>query len=53
MDISIFQNRDPECSREMIDLACASYFIDDRAEYEEQNKSRQALATEGTIAKAS
>jgi hypothetical protein len=30
LDISSFQGRQPECSRELIDLACASYFIDDR-----------------------
>jgi hypothetical protein len=30
MDISSFQGRSPECSRELLDLACASYFIDDR-----------------------
>jgi hypothetical protein len=32
IDISSFQKRPPECSRELIDLACASYFIDDRHE---------------------
>jgi hypothetical protein len=30
LDISSFQGRQPECSRELLDLACASYFIDDR-----------------------
>ena len=44
MDISSFQGREPECSRELIDLACASYFIDDRAEYEEQNRALAAAA---------
>ena len=44
MDISSFQGREPECSRELIDLACASYFIDDRAEYEEQNRAMAAAA---------
>jgi hypothetical protein len=29
-DISTFRGIAPECSRELIDLACASYFIDDR-----------------------
>jgi hypothetical protein len=32
IDISSFQGRPAECSRELIDLACASYFIDDRNE---------------------
>jgi hypothetical protein len=30
LDISSFQGRPAECSRELLDLACASYFIDDR-----------------------
>lgn len=30
LDISSYQGRQPEFSREWIDLACASYFIDDR-----------------------
>jgi len=30
IDISSFQGRKAECSRELLDLACASYFIDDR-----------------------
>ncbi len=30
IDISSFQGVKAECSRELIDLACASYFIDDR-----------------------
>ncbi len=30
LDISSFQGVQPQCSRELIDLACASYFIDDR-----------------------
>jgi hypothetical protein len=30
LDISSFQGRAAECSRELLDLACASYFIDDR-----------------------
>ena len=30
IDISSFQGVKPQCSRELIDLACASYFIDDR-----------------------
>ncbi len=30
MDISSFEGRDPEFTTEWIDLACASYFIDDR-----------------------
>jgi SpoVK/Ycf46/Vps4 family AAA+-type ATPase len=46
MDISSFQKREAECNRELIDLACASYFIDDREEYEEENRARQAEAAE-------
>ena len=46
MDISSFQKREAACTRELIDLACASYFIDDRAEYEAQNQAR-ALADAG------
>jgi hypothetical protein len=54
MDISSFQKRDAECTRELIDLACASYFIDDREEYEQQNKARQAQSEEeGPVARAS
>ena len=30
LDICSFQGRPAECSRELLDLACASYFIDDR-----------------------
>jgi hypothetical protein len=30
LDISSFQGVTPQCSRQLIDLACASYFIDDR-----------------------
>jgi hypothetical protein len=40
IDISSFQNRAAECTRELIDLACASYFIDDRKEYEDENRAR-------------
>jgi len=47
IDISSFQNREAECSRELIDLACASYFIDDRKEYEEENRTRQLQAQGG------
>jgi hypothetical protein len=53
IDISSFQKREPQCSRELIDLACASYFIDDRAEYEEANRARQLKEAGGEIAKAS
>lgn len=53
IDISSFQKRDAECSREMIDLACASYFIDDREEYEEQNRARLANQAQGPMTKAS
>ncbi len=53
MDISSFQKRPAECSRELIDLACASYFIDNRAEYEEQNRSRLAAGSDEDVAKAS
>jgi hypothetical protein len=53
LDISSFQNRDAECTRELIDLACASYFIDDREEYEAQNRARLAESGAGPIAKAS
>jgi hypothetical protein len=45
LDISSFQKREPQCSRELIDLACASYFIDDRKEYEEENRARKGQAT--------
>jgi hypothetical protein len=31
LDISSFMGRQPEFTREWIDLACSSYFIDDRA----------------------
>jgi hypothetical protein len=31
LDISSFEGREPEFTREWIDLACASYFIDERA----------------------
>ena len=30
IDISTFQGVKPQCSRDLVDLACASYFIDDR-----------------------
>ena len=53
IDISSFQKREAECSREMIDLACASYFIDDREEYEQQNRARLANDAGGPVAKAS
>lgn len=54
LDISSFQNREAECSRELIDLACASYFIDDREEYEAQNRARLAQGGgEDPVAKAS
>ncbi|HEU0075948.1 MAG TPA: ATP-binding protein [Dehalococcoidia bacterium] len=53
IDISSFQKREAECSREMIDLACASYFIDDREEYEQQNRARLANDGGGPVAKAS
>lgn len=49
MDISSFQGREPECSREMIDLACASYFIDDR----QGLTAIEASPEEGGLAKAS
>jgi len=32
MDIASFRGVDPACTREMLDLACTSYFIDDRVE---------------------
>ena len=54
IDISNFQKREAECTRELIDLACASYFIDDRQEYEEQNRARQIkAAADDDIARAS
>jgi hypothetical protein len=55
MDISSFQKRNAECTRELIDLACASYFIDDRKEYEEENRARDAKKPDGSdgLAKAS
>jgi hypothetical protein len=55
MDISSFQKRDPECNRELIDLACASYFIDDRQDIEAAIKARAAAqqAAADEIARAS
>ena len=32
MDIASFRGVEPACTREMLDLACISYFIDDRVE---------------------
>jgi SpoVK/Ycf46/Vps4 family AAA+-type ATPase len=32
VDIATFRGTAPACTREMLDLACASYFIDDRVE---------------------
>jgi SpoVK/Ycf46/Vps4 family AAA+-type ATPase len=53
MDISSFQDREPECSRELIDLACASYFIDDRQDREAAEKAKALSATSEGIKKAS
>jgi len=46
IDISIFQNREPECTRELIDLACASYFIDDRQDIEAARKTAEKAQNE-------
>jgi SpoVK/Ycf46/Vps4 family AAA+-type ATPase len=53
MDISSFQNREPECTRELIDLACASYFIDDRQDREAEEKAKALAMTPEGIKKAS
>jgi hypothetical protein len=52
LDICSFQGRAAECSRELLDLACASYFIDDNMKAQPSLNSGQPPAS-GPLQRAS